>query len=258
MIQTNNSEYSIVSDREIASIIGNFSSGMIMNTLHNILNDPDRLRYHSIGNLVIAYETDYNATIIQYPDHAKELAQARQETYEAIINKLCDHFHLSVNLNGNMDIFSVASKMYQFLVSDFPQNVVNFYYNLMIREKNNIYHRYDLEAFKKAKDSSAIYSKKVYKTTDNKLWLIHTNLDTIITEMYAQDITLEQVIELCYMENKVLSKFLSSFLFENQNFYQNFIIPYMNGINRPSVITYIRLRLQPMIIDPKSIINTEE
>ena len=259
MIQSNNySEYSIVSDREIASIIGNFSSGMIMNTLHNILNDQDRLRYQSIGNLVNAYETDYNATVAMYPDHAQQLSQARQDTYEAIINKLCDHFHLSVNLNGNMDMYSVASSMYQFLVAEFPLNVVNFYYNLMIREKSNIYHRYDLEAFKKAKDSSTIYSKKIYKTTDNKLWLIHTNLDTIITDMYAQDISLEQVIDLCYANNKVLARFLSSFLLENQNFYKNFIIPYMQGINRPSAITYIRLQLQPMLIDPKAIIEPQE
>lgn len=249
MIQSSNSEYSIVSDREIASIIGNFSPGMVMNTLHNILNDPDRLRYFSIGNLVNAYETDYQLNITQYPDHAQEFAQVRTDVYEAIINKLCDHFHLSANLNAGMDLYSVASNMYQFLVAEFPKNIVNFYYNLMLREKNNIYHRYDLEAFKKAKDSSTIYSRKVYKTTDNKLWLIHTNLDAIITDMYAQDISLEQVIELCFMENKTISKFLSSFLLENHNFYQSFIIPYMNSIHRASTITHIRLQLQPMIMD---------
>lgn len=249
MIQSGNSEYSIVSDREIASVIGNFSSGMVMNTLHNILNDPDRLRYFSIGNLVNAYETDYKVTVAQHPDLAQDLAKARIDTYEAIINKLCDHFHLSVNLNGNMDLYSVASNMYQFLVAEFPQNVVNFYYNLMLREKNNLYHSYDLEALKKAKDSSTIYSRKVYKTTDNKLWMIHTNLDTIITDMYAQDISLEQVLELCYANNKVLAKFLSSFLLENHNFYQSFIIPFMNGVNRASTITHIRLQLQPMIMD---------
>lgn len=258
MIQSTNSEFSIVSDREIASIIGNFSSGMVMNTLDNILHDPNRLRYYTIGNLVNAYETDYNMTMQQYPIHGQELTQARQETYEAIINKLCDHFHLSVNLNPTMDLYSVASTMYQFLVAEFPMNIINFYRNLMIREKNNIYHKYDLEAFKKAKDSSTIYSKKVYKTTDNKLWLIHTNLDSIITEMYAQDISLEQVIELCYLDNKVLAKFLSSFLLENQNFYKNFIIPYMNSSNRATAITYIRLQLQPMIIDTKVIIEPQE
>ena len=41
----NNTEYGIVSDREIASILGNFTPDMIINMLDDILND--RIRPYS-------------------------------------------------------------------------------------------------------------------------------------------------------------------------------------------------------------------
>lgn len=241
----NNTEYGIVSDREIASILGNFTPGMIINMLDDILNDRIRPYSSNIGNLVTAYELNYKGTIAQCPIVESELTELRLATYEGIMKKICEYHNLEYELDPGMDIYTIALYTYAFLVSDFKNNITQFYRNFIMKERNNIYESLHLADMKKGKDSSSSYSKKIYKGGNQKISVIHANLDYVITQMGAFDIDFPTIIEFVYYGNKPLIRLLQNVLSDNGDFYHRFYVETMNGIYRAELITDIRLLLQP-------------
>lgn len=241
----NNTEYGMVSDREIASILGNFTPDMVLNMLDDILNDRIRPYSSNIGNLITAYEYNYNTTLAQCPILSDNLNELRTSTYEAIMKKICEYHNLEYELDPGMDIYTAALYTYSFLVSDFKNNITTFYRNFIMKEKNNIYESFNLADLKKGKDSSSSYSKKIYKGGNQKISVIHANLDYVITQMSSFDISLDTVIEFVYLGNRQVAKMLQNILSDNGDFYYKFYVGTMNGPYRAELITDIRLLLQP-------------
>ena len=244
--EINNTEYGIVSDNEIASILGNFSPDMILDMLDNILSDKLRPYSSNIGNLVAAYESNYVATVAQYPILSDNLLRLRQEVYEAIMHKICSYHNLEYEMDPGMDLYTVALYTYSFLIANFKTNITTFYRNFIMKEKNNIYDSFGLADMKRSKDSSSSYSRKIYKGGNQKISIIHANLDTVISQMSAFDIDLPTIIENVYAGNKPIIKLLQSVLSDNGDFYHQFYTGAMNSIYRAELITDIRLLLQPV------------
>lgn len=253
----NNTDYSIVTDREISTVLSHFSPEMIRDVIENVLEDRVRPYSYSIGNLVSSYETNFRIARAQYPNYAEELENKRLETYEFILNKVCEYHSLSYAMEPNTDIYTAAVYTYQFLVSDYKKNIVSFFTNYILKEKNSIYDSLNLAEFKKNKDSSSIYSKKVYKGVNPKLLAIHANLNYVLEEISAFDIDLNVIIDYVYTHDKQLSRFLQSFLGDNGDFYHNHFMNVINGPERPELITNIRLQLQPNIIEMKEYLINE-
>lgn len=244
--ETNNSEYGIVSDREIASILGNFTPDMIIGMLDDILIDKIRPYSSNIGNLIAAYESNYIATVAQYPILSDELISLREQTYETIMKRICEFHNLEYEMDPGMDIYSLALYTYEFLVSNFKMNIATFYRNYIMKEKNNIYESFNLAELKRGKDSSSSYSRRVYKGGNQKISVIHANLDYVIAQMSSFDIDLPTIIEHVYMGNKPVTKMLQSALSDTGDFYHQFYVGTMDSIYRAELITDIRLSLQPV------------
>lgn len=244
MIQSNS--YSIVTDAEVSSIIANFSPEMINDILdYTLLNKQSMQVGMVMNNMVASNETALKAIMSTYGDYLEELKQTRENLYNFIIQKLCSFHHLQYN--GDVpDLYSAAFCIYRFLVSEFSLNVIRFYVNYILKEKNAIYQQLEMAELKKNKDSSSTYSKKIYRNSNNKLAVIHANLEFVIDGMRSYDITLEDVINNIYVGEPNMSKFLISILQDNGDFFRTYIAGYINDFNKPEIITYIRLQLQGM------------
>lgn len=242
--QTTDSDYMIVSNRELSSVLGYFSSDMVSDVIDDILQD--RIRNHSpiIGNLVESYETNFKLAIDSYKDINRELLEKRYETYCMILTKICQFHSLEYELTERDDIYAAAYYTYQFLISNFQNNIITFFYNFINREKNSLYENLKLGELKKNKDSSSIYSKKVYKRGDSQLAVIHANLDFVLNQISGFDISLYDIIQIVYLGNPAVSNFLCNILKDCGDFYKTFIVPVIMGPDRPIIITNIRLMLQ--------------
>lgn len=249
-----NSEYNIISDSEISSILSHFSPEMAFDTIDFILQNKSVYYSPAIAkaNIINGYEMMFRQYLEQYPDYNKEFRENRDNLYRAIIDKICTSHNLSYNIDPGTDIFTLAFYLYQFLISDFSNYIIAFFTRYIIKEKTNIIEM--IEAIDKNKNSSTSYSKKIYKGGSNKLSVIHSNLDIVLENIRGFDISLEDIINVVFENDKNLAAMLNSSIIDNGAFYKNFYVSFLN-IHFPEMITSIRLQLQPPTSIDTSIIS---
>ena len=249
-----NSEYNIISDSEISSILSHFSPEMAFDTIDFILQNKSVYYSPEIAkaNIINGYEMMFRQYLEQYPDYNKEFRENRDNLYRAIIDKICTSHNLSYNIDPGTDIFTLAFYLYQFLISDFSNYIIAFFTRYIIKEKTNIIEM--IEAIDKNKNSSTSYSKKIYKGGSNKLSVIHSNLDIVLENIRGFDISLEDIINVVFENDKNLAAMLNSSIIDNGAFYKNFYVSFLN-IHFPEMITSIRLQLQPPTSIDTSIIS---
>ena len=111
---TNNTEFGIVSDSEIISIISNFSDDMIMDIIYRNAENKFRPYQYYVGNLINAIESEFKANNENYPQFYPETMQRREEMYSNILKYLCSLHGLSLNVDENTDLYSLAYFLYDF------------------------------------------------------------------------------------------------------------------------------------------------
>lgn len=243
--ESTNTEYGIVSDREIASVLGNFTPDMVLNIIEDNLVDKMRPYSQNIGNLVASYELNYKASIANYPMCAEDLTLLRERSYESILKRICEFHNLDYEMDPGMDLYTVAFLVYRFLISEYKSNICTFYRNYIMKEKFNIYKAFNLSELKKSKSSSSSYSR-IYTGGNPQLSVIHANMDYVITQMCGFDIDLNAIIETVYMGDKNVTRLLQSVLYDRGDFFKQFYVGTITGPDRAEIITNIRLQLQPI------------
>lgn len=238
--QSMNSDYEVISENEAASIICYFTPEMISDLVEKTLQNKYTNYNDTMPNTIFALETYFKQSAAQLPEYANDLTLKRNETYLNIILQICKYHDLSYTraTAEYTDIYSDAAHLFDFLVSRFNQNIVNFFTNYIIREQSTLYEALDLAS--KKKDLSG-YSKKIYKT-GSKIAIIHSNLEYVIENICAYDIDLETYIDFAYID-KQLASYIKSLLVDNGDFFKRYIVPYVN-IYGPIIITNIKFALQ--------------
>lgn len=248
--QSNNSEYNIVSEYEISTILSRFSDDIIIDVIHQNLANKIKSYSPTIPNIVNSYENLFKEYFNTYPNYVNEFKNARENTYKSIITILCNYHNIYIDLDNIVDYYSVAFYLYHFLVSNFSDNITKFFINFIIKEKNMIYEQLNLSDYKKNKNSSNSYSKKIYKNGNNRLALIHANIDLVIDNICFYDITLETLLDNVYFENKDISKYLSGIIVDNRDIFKEYIVPIIqNPYYKPIILTNIKLGLQKMVVN---------
>lgn len=240
---TNNTEFGIVSDSEIASIIANFSDDMIMDIVDK--NSLEKFKPYQIytGNLIFAMESDFKTNIESLPQFNSEILQRRNEIYTKILERLCSLHRLSLNINENTDLYSLTYFLYDFIISKFTINIVNFFTNYIIKEANTLYSYLELSDLKKNKDSTAIYSKKIFKG-NSRLAVIYANIDSVLDNICVFDIELFDLILLSTRDVNI-ANFINNNVSEISSLFKTLFVPYIKDEKfRAVIITMIRLRLQ--------------
>ena len=154
-----------------------------------------------------------------------------------------------------MDLYSAAFYLYDFFVANFNTNLITFFYNYIVRERAEIYDALNLVEFRKNKDSSTIYGKKIYK--DIKIAIINANIDRVIQYICGFDIRLSDIFSIVYAQ-KDLAYFMSTLVGDAGDFFNKFYVEILNSAIRPILITNIRLAIQNSAIERDSSEQFEE
>ena len=237
-------DFSIVSDSEITSIISNFSDEMIMDIIYRNSASKFRPYQHYVGNLIGAIENTFKSNQENYPQFQKETLERRTEVYFKILSYLCSTHGLALNIDENTDLYSLSFVLYDFVISKFTINMINFFANYIIRESNSLYEYLNLRELKKNKDNSSSYSKKLFKG-NSKLATIHANLEVVMDNICAFDIDLATLVFISTLDQNIAS-FIVNNIGEVSNLFKSLFVPYIKGPNRAVIITLVRMRLQEL------------
>ena len=70
------------------------------------------------------------------------------------------------------------------------------------------------------------YSKRLYKGVNSKLAVIHANLEFVLQNICAYDVGFETFLEIAYIPDRMMSRFLQSILIDNGDFFKRIVVPY--------------------------------
>lgn len=235
-----NSDFSIISANEAASIVCRFTPEMIEDLVEDALNNKYRNYSMSMTNIVEVIEQNYKVSLSGIPEFSSEINSQRCDIYSQVIDMVCKAHNLTYIGNENDDIYSAATWIYDFLVARFNIYITNFFVNYINREKNMIYET--LELASKKKDASS-YSKKLYKNGNSKLAIIHANLEFVLQNICAYDVPFDTYIDLAYIPNRQVAKYLQSILLDNGDFFKRQIVNYFNQ-HYAELTTQVKFALQ--------------
>ena len=242
---SNSQVYSITTENEIAVILSHFNSQYIFDVIKDSLQK--KFNYNTIAspNVVASFEQNFKYLKATYPSDANNIETVRTETYKEIISILCNEYNLVFDFeNEEIDYYSAAFYMYDFLVSNFSNYISAFFANFIVKEKNSLYESLNMDSFKKNKDSSTIYSKKIYK--DGRLAILNANVDYVIKSISSFDITFTDILSLVYVDRNIVG-FMDSIIKPVQDFYKVYYCGIIGTEAFPLIVTNIRLMIQNIL-----------
>lgn len=235
-----NSDYTVVSNNEAASIICRFTPTMIEDIIREALNTKFTDYSYNCYNLVDTLETNYQMAVNGMGEYSSDIMRDRHDNYIRIINMVCNAHNLQYVYDDNHDVYTVATSLYSLLISEYNLFLINFFTNYINKNKDMIYESLKLED--KRKELSA-YSKKIFKGNGNdKLAIIHMNLEYVLNTVLSYDIDFQQYLYYALFPNTQRSEFLQSLVFDTGDFMKRIIVPHYQ--NNPWIITHIRLAFQ--------------
>ena len=252
----------INADKALANILSNFESDYIL----HIITDSLDMKFRPYSNTLPGiYSIESNFTYllsnIEDPSKHQDILEVREQTYLEIIDIVCKYYNISFNPPENTDIYSAAYWIYRFFVSDFTNTLINFYVNYILQEKDELYLYLNLDSYKKDKDSTTIYSKKV--CPDEKLSIIHANIELVLDAISSFDIGFENLVRFSQGNNEQLITFLLSSISDNTDVFKFYFASYLQSHKyRSDVITCVKLGIQQRIsggvfTDPSNIIRQD-
>ena len=238
---------SIDTDMAIGSILSNFETPYIMNTIHQSLNMKFRPFSEQMPNFVDILQRHLDAVAHAAPDYIEKVESVRQETYKEIIQTICQYYNLSFNASFEdiqpLELYGIAHTMYDVFVSRFTFYMIDFYIRYIINNSDSIYaylndpNNANIRKFKEKE-----YSQRNYYI-DPKYVLIHQNLNTVVLNMQSYDISLETLFS--YFFDTAQYNRMISLLSDNGDIYKNYYASYLAD-NRymADILTVIKLELQ--------------
>lgn len=237
---SNSDIYQVNAERDITIILSKFNTNFIYDCIENALTAKNNAQFIIPNpNLVRSLEDNFIIMQQNFPDDRANILACRKETYNEIINYLCDKFNLSFSTNDEIDLYSAAYYLYDFLVSNYLQNLTLFFGKFILHEKNNLYKSLNLDRFKKSNNIN--YGKKLIK--DPIISIILTQISYIIDQLMSFDFDFDSIVRIAY-DNNNISNFIISQFNDNEYFYNFYKSDISNSFIRPNIITNIRLLIQ--------------
>jgi predicted DNA-binding protein YlxM (UPF0122 family) len=242
---SNNRDYSIVTNNELATLLSYFNKDYIMSVIDNSLNIIRNSNSGLISpspNIIAAYDANLGVYKLNYPGNVEEINSVAFDIYNTIVNRLSSYYNLFIKTDGE-DIHTVSYLTYEFLVSQFQVNIVNFFVSYILGNSKNLYNELNLMNMKKNKDISTLYSKKVF--VDSSLGLVCANLEMVLENIFIRDITIYNIIDIIYGSSTENGMYLKRILQDKGDFFKVYFINYIkNPNNYPYIITMIKLGIQ--------------
>lgn len=252
----NNNLDSFESENTIASLLLHLSDNYIFDTIEQ--NIQNRVTFYPVQNPNIVYSIRQKFHNIEANYQLDQSAYNEiNNTYARIIDLLCRSFNITLNARDNLDIYTTAYFLYEFLVSDYQKRMTNFFVQFIISEKDNLYRSMNLNDVKKNKDTSTLYCKKVI--ADPKIAIISANLESVLNNMIGFDISIEHILYYAYNDNAILYNYLKDLINPNGDFFKEQYGSFLCSDKKPTIITNIRMELQKAcgVVD-SDLINIED
>ena len=243
---SNSNMYNITTENEVASVLSHFNSEFIFDLVRD--NLQKKFNYNTIvsPNIVASFEQNFKQIMSIYQDDTDRINEVRTRTYKEIISIICQNYNLQFNDSDDIDYYSAAMHLYDFLVAGFSNYLEQFFANYIYKERNGIYEALNLSSMKKNKDSSTLYGKKTYK--DIKLAVINANLEFVIQNICAYDINLATILSNVYTDRNVINYILTIISPIHDFFKTSYVSVFQSDI-RAIILSNIRFKIQNLCID---------
>lgn len=235
--------YEINNEYNVTDILAHFDSSYILNIIEDKLENISFATSQIEPNIVVSFENNFKNMNDRFPGDSQNIRNIREQVYRDIIRILTNKFNLQFNMSDeNIDLYTAAYYLYDFLMSHRNNIMVNFFTAFIINNKESLCTTLNIEEFRKGKDSAAAYSKRVYQ--DNKFAIISANMPAIINYISTLDVTLLNIFQSTYKDIKLV-QFLDNAFADKGNFFKDYYCSILNKPEElPIIITNIRLALQ--------------
>ena len=233
-------------DNQLAGILSQFNDDYIMDIIDDSLENRFRLYDLPMPNIVNSYEMIFKQLTNGFSSNVNDIAETRTRVYRNIITKICEYYNLQFNDNSETDYFSAAYWLYDFLISRFTQNLINFYSLYLVNERESLDLNMGLSQMRRENDTVYSYSKRIFK--DPKLAAVHANLEYVIDQMSAFDIDLWTILTYGYMSNPNLAQYIYGLVTDTGNFYKDQYVEAINSQdNDPAdILMHIKMEIQQL------------
>lgn len=241
----NNYAGSIDTDMAIGTILSNFETAYIMNTIQNSLEMRFRPFDEPMPNYVDILNRQFEGVLISAPLYRDEILEVRTRTYQEIIECICDYYNLqfaeSFDNIQPQELFGIAHAMYEVFVSSFTRYMVDFFIRYIINNADGIYnYLLNDENIRRIKEKE-MQERNTY--IDSKYVLIHQNLNRIVMDMTMYDITLNDL--LAYFFSPAEYNRMSSLLLDKGNIYKDHYASFLlDQRYMANLLTVLKLSLQ--------------
>lgn len=238
--------YQINNEYNITEILAHFDSNYIFDILEDKLEHISFAYSQIEPNIVESFETNFKLMNEQFPGDSQNIRTIREQVYSDIIKILTKKFNLQFNdTDESIDLFTAAYYLYDFVVCNRNNIMVNFFTAFIVNNKDSLWSTLSMEDFKKNKDSSSAYGKRIYN--DYKFAIISANMANIINYISTLDISLLNIFQSTYRDPNLVV-FLDNAFADKGNFFKDFYCDILNKPEElPIVITNIRLALQNVV-----------
>lgn len=240
----NSNVYNMIAEGEIAQILSKFSTEYIMDVIDS--NIRNRFSYNpalSNPNIINSYEMNFKGMLSSFPNDADNIMSIRQDTYLTIINKICSSFNLQY-IGDQPDCYTLAYNLYDLFVSGYSRNIINFFARYIYIHGNEIYHNMGLDKYKKSKDSTTNYMRKVLDDSRNIEAAVYiARIKDVIYYISGFDIDFYTFLSFNYP--KEVCDFLYSNIAPMGNIFKD---EFCNVLNSPSILTEIRIAIQNLLM----------
>ena len=240
----NNFAGSIDTDIAIGSILSNFDSAWVMNTVHDSLQMRFRPFAQPMPNFVDILERQFNTVLMAAPDYQEKVNETRLESYKEIIQVICLYYNLVFTKPfeeiNPVELYGIAHSLYDIFISRFTDYMVDFYIKYIINNMDSIYaYLVADDNIKKPREKDMMAKSYI----DPKFQLIHANLNKIILNMTAYDVPIEVLLQ--YFVDQPTALTLSQLLIDTGDIYKNYYAVFLQDQRyMAQLLTTIKLQLQ--------------
>lgn len=252
----NNFAGSIDTDMAIGSILSNFESAWVMNTVKDSLNMRFRPFARPMPNFVDILERQFNSLTIASPDYKDKIYETRTETYVEIIQAICNYYGLVFTKPfeeiNPVELYGITHSMYDIFISRFTDYMIDFYIRYIINNMDSIYaYLINDETVKKPREKDAMAKSYI----DPKFQIIHANLNKIILNMTTYDISIGTLLS--YFVDQSTAFTLSQLLVDTGDIYKNYYAAFLRDDRYMSqLLTCIKLQLQARTQESFNVMDT--
>lgn len=237
----NNHVYNMVAEGEVAELLSNFSNAYIMDVIDS--NLKNRFAYNptiSNPNIVNSYEMNFKDMLSRFPTDSENIISIRYETYLNIINKICSSFNIQY-VGNEPDCFILAYNLYDLFVSGYSRNIINFFARYIYANRNALYDNMGLDRYKKTKDSTTNYVRKVFSNFKN-IDIIVSRIKDVIYYISGFDIDLYTFLSYNYPKD------VCDYFYSNIAPLGNIVKDeFCRVIDNPALLTDIRIAIQKLM-----------